>query len=311
MRTAFAQARFGAATDTIVLLQGESGSGKDYLARWIHHHSRRANGPFFAINCAAVHHELAESELFGHEAGSFTGARGRKRGLLELAEGGTILLNEIGELPLTLQSKLLTFLDTRTFLRVGGEKPIKVNARLMAATHRDLGREVEEGRFLPALFYRLNVFSVEVPPLRERIEDIPLLADQMMEHLSAEMQLDEIPVIDREAMNALTHYHWPGNVRELRNVLERALMVSTDGRLHLMLPESVTSDLAWSCEVTFPEACTLYEVTDGVVRSLCEEALRRSYGNKKAAARMLGISRYTFYRYLKGLGIRCGTETLT
>ncbi len=155
MRAALHEARLAAATDSIILLQGESGSGKDYLARWIHDHSRRAPGPYFAVNCAAISKELAESELFGHERGSFTGALGRKRGLLELAEGGTLLLNEIGELTLPLQSKLLTFLDTRSFLRVGGEKSITVNARLIAATNRSLDTEVAQGRFLSPLFYRI------------------------------------------------------------------------------------------------------------------------------------------------------------
>ncbi len=174
MGAALHQARLAAATDSIVLLQGESGSGKDYLARWIHDHSRRAPGPYFALNCAAISKDLAESELFGHERGSFTGAHARKRGLLELAEGGTFLLNEIGELTLSLQSKLLTFMDTRSFLRVGGEKSITVNARLIAATNRSLDSEVAEGRFLSALLYRLNVFAISVPPLRDRVEDLPV-----------------------------------------------------------------------------------------------------------------------------------------
>ncbi len=152
MRSALARARLASATDSIVLLLGESGSGKDYVARWIHDHSRRATGPYFSVNCAAIARELAESELFGHEAGAFTGARGRKKGLLELAEGGTLLLNEIGEISLSLQSKLLTFLDTKSFLRVGGEKSIHVDARLVAATHRDIEAEVAAGRFLQPLF---------------------------------------------------------------------------------------------------------------------------------------------------------------
>ncbi len=175
MRATLFRARYVAATDSVVLLQGESGSGKDFLARYIHVHSKRNRGPFFAINCAALSHELAESELFGHEPGAFTGARGRKRGLLELAEGGTLLLNEIGELSLLLQSKLLTFLDTRSFTRVGGEKTVTVNARLIAATHRDLKEEVAARRFLSALYYRLDVFAIHVPPLRKRLEDVPLL----------------------------------------------------------------------------------------------------------------------------------------
>jgi len=173
-RAVLKRARLAAASDCILLLQGESGSGKDFLARWIHEHLRRSNGPYFAINCAAVPALLAESELFGHERGSFTGALATKKGLLELAEGGTILLNEVGELPVSLQAKLLTFLDTRSFVRLGGQRHIQVNARLIAATHRDLRLEVEEKRFLKPLFYRLNVLPIHVPPLRDRAEDTSL-----------------------------------------------------------------------------------------------------------------------------------------
>lgn len=299
MRAALSKAHYAAATDSIVLLLGESGSGKDYLARVVHINSKRANGPFFAINCAAIPPELAESELFGHEAGAFTGARGRKRGLLELAEGGTLLLNEIGELPLFLQSKLLTFLDTKSILRVGGEKHIQVNARLIAATHRNLEQDVAEGRFLEPLFYRLDVFSIEVPPLRERSEDIPILAQEIMSQLAVEMQLTDVPPVDASALIALCGYHWPGNVRELRNALERALILSDMSRLNLGLPKGDYNSKDWSYRVKFPEDRTLQALTDELTESLCLEALRRSRGNKKAAAKLLGISRFSLYRYLK------------
>lgn len=299
MQATFSKARYAAAADSIVLLMGESGSGKDYLARWIHDHSKRAKGPFFAINCAAVPHELAESELFGHESGAFTGARGRKRGLLELAEGGTLLLNEIGELPLSLQSKLLTFLDTRSFPRVGGEKQVRVNARLIAATHRDLKTEVDTLRFLPALYYRLNVFTIMVPPLRERAEDVPVLIDETLARLASEMQLNEIPAVAPSVIEKLINYSWPGNVRELRNVLERALMLSTavisDESLPLMDEMSGT----WCRTVVFPTNKSLYDITDTLAYDLCTEALRRADGQKKSAAKLLGISRDTFYRFLK------------
>lgn len=301
MRTTLAKARFAAPTDGIVLLLGESGSGKDFLARWIHDHSKRSNGPFFAINCAAVPDELAESELFGHEPGAFTGARGRKRGLLELAEGGTLLLNEIGELSLPLQSKLLSFLDTRSFLRVGGEKNISINARLIAATHRDLQAEVAAGRFWQALWYRLNVFSIEVPPLRERIDDIPILVQEIMARLASEMHLTEIPIIDVVALESLSQYHWPGNVRELRNVLERALMLSEESRLDVSLPLLAHATEEWSYRAVFPEERGLHDVTDQLIGSLCVEALRRSGGNRKEAAELLRVSRTAFYRYMKRL----------
>jgi two-component system, NtrC family, response regulator AtoC len=305
MRETLAKATFAAASDSMILLLGESGSGKDHLARWIHVHSRRCDGPFFAINCAAVPHELAESELFGHEAGAFTGARGKKRGLLELAEGGTLLLNEIGELSTALQSKLLTFLDTKSFLRVGGEKSVHVNARLIAATHRDLESEAERGRFLKALFYRLSVFVIELPPLRERMEDIPLLVEEMMSKLAGEMQLSEFPKFDASALDALKRYHWPGNVRELRNVLERSLMLSGERQLQVVLPLSSGEPAEWSHRVEFPEGRTLHGILDDVISSVCTEALRRSGGSRNGAARLLGISRDSLYRYLKRFQQEC------
>jgi PAS domain S-box-containing protein len=303
MGAALHEARLAAATDIIVLLQGESGSGKDYLARWIHDHSRRAPGPYFAVNCAAISKDLAESELFGHERGSFTGAHTRKRGLLELAEGGTLLLNEIGELTLSLQSKLLTFLDTRSFLRVGGEKSITVNARIIAATNRSLETEVLEGRFLSPLLYRLNVFAINVPPLRDRIEDIPVLLEEIMSTLAADLQMTSLPAIDPASVITLSRYDWPGNVRELRNVLERSLMLSDGQNLNLALPLIEASHQSWSHVSGFPEdERTLHDVTDEVIKSLCLEALRRCEGNKRCAARLLGIARESLYRHMKRFG---------
>jgi DNA-binding NtrC family response regulator len=309
MRSTLTKARFAAATDSVILLLGESGSGKDFLARYIHSHSKRDKGPFFSINCAALAHELAESELFGHEPGAFTGARGRKRGLLELAEGGTLLLNEIGELTLLLQSKLLTFLDSRTFTRVGGERMVSVNARLIAATHRDLKTEVAEGRFLNALFYRLDVFSIRVPPLRDRVEDIPVLVNELLDKLSTELDLPEVFIPDPKAVKALSTYHWPGNVRELRNVLERALILPDRDRFDIPVPQEDLTLEDWSWHLRFPSSANLYEIRDQVTQSLCEEALRRAQGNKKLAAGMLGISRFTFYRYMKYYDIECDEET--
>jgi PAS domain S-box-containing protein len=304
MRAALNEARLAASTDSIVLLQGESGSGKDYLARWIHDHSRRAPGPYLAVNCAAISKELAESELFGHERGSFTGAQGRKRGLLELAEGGTLLLNEIGELTLSLQSKLLTFLDTRSFLRVGGEKSITANARIIAATNRSLETEIAEDRFLSALYYRLNVFAIHVPPLRDRIEDIPALLEEILSRLSKELQLTSLPAIDPASVIAFSGYDWPGNVRELRNVIERALMLSEGQNLNVALPSIAPAHQEWSHVSGFPvDERTLHDVTDEVIKALCLEALRRCQGNKRHAARVLGIARDSLYRHLKRFGI--------
>jgi len=304
MRDTLSKAYFAATTDSIILLQGESGSGKDFLVRWIHDHSRRSDGPFFAINCAAIAPELAESELFGHEEGAFTGARRRKRGLLELAEGGTILLNEIGELSLALQAKLLTFLDTKSFLRVGGEKSIHVNARIIAATHRDLATEVQEGRFLEALFYRLGVFPIRVPPLRERSEDVPIIAGEIVSKLASELHLPEIPMFDATDLAALRRYHWPGNVRELRNVLERSIMLSGKGRFRVWLSFSDEASKDWAFQVRFPGEQTLREITDGVTEELCIEALRRTEGNQKEAARLLGISRDSMHRHARKFGLK-------
>jgi PAS domain S-box-containing protein len=281
MRATLNKASFAATSDSIILLQGESGSGKDWLARWIHDNSKRAEGPFFAINCAAIAPELAESELFGHEHGAFTGARGKKRGMLELAEGGTILLNEIGELPLGLQSKLLTFLDTRSFLRVGGEKSIHVDARLIAATYRDLEQEVAEGRFLQALYYRLSVFPIHVPALGDRPEDIGIIAQEIMARLASEMQMPEMPVLEVSDVVALRRYPWPGNVRELRNVLERSLMLSGHGRFRLWLSPSDEPDEDWTLKVKFPRDKGLRKVNDEMTQALCIDALRRTKGNQK------------------------------
>lgn len=294
------QARHAAQSDGIALLLGESGSGKDYLARWIHSKSKRADAPFFSLNCAAISRELAESELFGHERGAFTGAVTRKKGLLELAEGGTLLLNEIGELPLVIQSKLLTFLDTRSFTRVGGEKHISVNARLIAATHRDLEVEVAEGRFMEPLYYRLNVYTVRVPPLRERLDDIPIIAEEILLQLAAEMKLSQVPTLEQEDIRRLMSYSWRGNLRELRNVLERAVMLSSGPKLNLRrLPSLAATPDEWSYEIRFRDSQNLTAILDDVTRGLCREALRRTEGNRKDASTMLGISRQSLYRYMK------------
>ncbi len=297
MRAVMEKAGQIAAKEGMILLLGESGTGKDHLARWIHEHSRRSTNPFFSVNCAALPQELAESELFGHESGAFTGAKNRKRGLLELAEGGTLLLNEIGELAPVLQAKLLSFLDTRSFLRVGGEKSVRVDARIIAATHRDLEKEVKEGRFLQPLFYRLNVFSITIPSLRERLEDIPVLVEEIFSRVAAEMHLTERPSIDSSTLATLALYDWPGNVRELRNVLERALMLWDNGDLELLPPISEALSGEWSYRVPTSPKKTLHELTEDFRRSICLEMIRR-YGNKKEAAQALGISRDSLYRYI-------------
>ncbi len=286
-----------AASDATILLLGESGSGKDYMGRWIHEHSPRAGGPYFVLNCAALSHEPAESELFGHEAGAFTGARTRKKGLVELAEGGTLVLNEIGELPTVLQSKLLTFLDTRSFLRVGGLKDVHVNVRLIAATHRDLETEIAKGRFIEALFHRLNVFPIKVPPLRDRTEDIPVLVEEILTRLAAEMQLQRVPRFEPKAVASLSNYHWPGNVRELRNAAERALILAGLDCSTIQFNFLGVQADDWKYSVDFSSKRKLPEIKQDITRARCREALRRSHGNRSKAAPLLDISRDSLYRY--------------
>jgi two-component system, NtrC family, response regulator AtoC len=303
MRRTLNGANLAAETDSIVLLTGESGSGKDHLARFIHERSSRSGGPFIAVNCAAIPAELAESELFGHEAGAFTGAARRKRGLVELAEGGTLLLNEVGELSQLLQAKLLTFLDTFSFNRVGGEKSVTVDVRLIAATNRELEKEVTESRFRKDLFYRLNVFSLRVPPLRDRVEDIPLLVSRILSQLAADMQLPVAPEIHPAAFDMLCRYAWPGNVRELRNVLERASILSRGGSLgpdHIGLGSGEAAERSLVPEL--PSDKTMYDILGDMERSLIQEALQRAAGKKHEAARLLGISRFALARHIAKLG---------
>ncbi len=305
MRSTLRAARLAAETDTIVLLMGESGAGKDHVARYVHDHSKRSNGPFFSINCAAVSPELAESELFGYEPGAFTGSRGLKRGLLELAEGGTILLNEIGELSPPLQAKLLTFLDTRQFTRVGGVKLFTVNARLIAATNRDLEKEVKQNRFRQDLFYRLDVFTIEVPPLRRRTEDIPHLVKILVRELSPKMGFESVPQVGLDVLKVLADYPWPGNVRELRNVLERALILCDRKQISIEdlaihdKSKSKKQGQTWSVNIRFPENETINEVTMNLKRALVVEALRRTGGSRKRAADLLGISPDSLKHYMQ------------
>ncbi|MFH1113050.1 MAG: sigma 54-interacting transcriptional regulator [Pseudomonadota bacterium] len=302
--------RLAAASDSIVLLLGESGSGKDFLAKFLHDHSRRSGGPYFAINCAAPAASVAESEFFGHEPGSFTGSRGRKRGLLEMAEGGTLLLNEIGELSQELQAKLLTFLDTHSFTRVGGEKNVKVNTRIVAATNRNLESEMAAGRFRQDLFYRLNVMAVRVPSLRERKEDIPFLTRDLVESLSRKLGRAVPPAVDDSALEVLAQYEWPGNVRELRNILERALILCRSDVIkaeHVSVPKTrqrtETNEKEIPVSVNLTDHKNMNEALESAKRLMIVSALRRCKGNVSAAARLLGISRDALRYHKKALEI--------
>lgn len=300
-RDTLEQVQLAASTDSIVLLLGESGCGKDFLAAYLHAQSKRSSGPFFTINCAALTSELAESELFGHESGAFTGATRRKKGLLELAEGGTLLLNEIGELSPHLQSKLLTFLDTRSFTRVGGEKLISVNARLVGATNRDLAEDVSNGRFRADLYYRLNVLTIRIPPLRERQEDLPILVQDVTEDLAEQLGLSRIPAFDDEYIATLQSHDWPGNIRELRNLIERSLIMKKDRHLVPNVQGISPERKKWNVKVEFPESESFNDVMRSVKKNLIEEALRRSEGNQKVAASLLGVSYDSFRHHLKSL----------
>ncbi|GEM_PF-614977 len=298
-------AGLAAGKTSTVLITGESGSGKDFVAQYIHQNSDRADGPFVSINCASLPQDLAETELFGHAAGAFTSGWRAKKGLVQTGESGTVLLNEIGDLPILLQAKLLTFLDTKSFIKVGGETPLKVDVRLIAATNRDLEEEMSKGRFREDLHYRLNVFSIRMPPLRDRVEDIPVLVSETLRDLAQEFQLSKVPQIDDRILEWMSGHQWPGNVRELRNVLERAVILSDGKRMldldHMALSQS--SDDAGAVTLKLSPQQSLSDALKEAKRSIVEHALQRTGGKKQKAAYLLGISRYTLARHLKDLGM--------
>ena len=281
-----------------VLLQGESGTGKDLIAKAIHYHSSRADNPFIAINCAALPSTLIESELFGYEKGAFTDAKARKEGLFEQAEAGTLFLDEIGELELSLQAKLLRVLEEGSFRRVGGLKDLPLDVRVIAASNRDLKTEGEAGRFRADLFYRLSVIQIDIPPLRDRGDDIRVLAEHYIDSFRSRLR-KQIDSISPEVLEAFARYHWPGNVRELRNVIERAMILEDGNEITMKyLPRALTADLALSSEtknnhhtdepVRLPASGLSLE---DVEMSLVRQALEQSGGNQTKAAELLAISR--------------------
>jgi len=276
-----------AVTRATVLILGESGVGKELVANAIHYNSPNAEGPFIKANCAALPEGLAESELFGHEKGSFTGAMMMHKGYFEQADGGTIFLDEVGELSLTMQAKLLRVLQARTFERVGGCKPVRVDVRIIAATNRDLAAMVEQGTFREDLFYRLNVFPITIPPLRERGSDVITLADYFVSTLAAENGKD-VKRISTPALNMLMSYHWPGNVRELENVIERSLILAEDGVIHSYdLPPSLQTPT----ETDTGFRMSLEAKINAVEYEMIVEALKNSSGNIGDAATELGLTR--------------------
>ena len=283
--------------DVTVLIGGETGTGKELLARAIHYHGPRAAEPFVEINCAAIPAALLESELFGHEKGSFTGAVAAKPGLFEMAHGGTLFLDEVGEIPLELQPKLLRALESRSIRRVGASQGRTIDVRVIAATHRDLGREAAAGRFREDLFYRLNVVALVLPPLRARHADAELLAERFLKQLSRSYNL-ATPPLDAAAREAIRGHTWPGNVRELRNAVERALVLSAPGTLDAGLLAAAATMPAQSSGNGLPFPATLEQVIDAAARRM----LDLTNGNKSEAARRLGISRPRLQRILDGMG---------
>ncbi len=318
-----------APTRATVLLHGESGTGKELFARAVHDQSPRADGPFITINCAAMPEGLVESALFGHEKGAFTGATVRTAGAFERANGGTLLLDEISEMRLDLQSKLLRVIQEQEFERVGGTQPIKVDVRLIATTNRDLKVAVEEGRFRSDLYYRLNVMPIRTTPLRERREDIPRLAQHFVQRTAESLGLN-VPTIAPDAMRLLLTYDWPGNVRELGNAIERAIILSRNGALHpghftehlemspamvavpspagpSRMPVGVAAPVAPAAPAALP-----FDL-DSIEREAIDRALTATGGNRTRAAKLLGISERTLRNKLNGptpaIGRRHSGET--
>ncbi len=279
-----------AATGTTVLLLGESGTGKEMAAQAIHSLSPRRERPFIAVNCAALPTSLIESELFGHEKGAYTGATARLPGRFELAQGGTLLLDEIGELELSMQSKLLRVLETQRITRVGGTELIFCDVRVLVATNGNLKAQVESGRFREDLFYRISVFPIELPPLRERLEDLDLLVEHLIAQVAPSVGLHP-PTVSKEAMECMRRHHWPGNIRELRNVMERATLLA-DG---LIKPEHLPAEIAQTAtdeaSGTGENAVEQRSVLEEKERELIATALQETNWNQSAAARRLGISR--------------------
>jgi len=286
-----------------VLLAGESGVGKDLIARAIHYHSPRKDRPFVKINCTAIPENLMESELFGYEKGAFTGAVGTKPGKFEQADTGTAFLDEIGDVPASIQVKLLRVLQEREFERLGSNKTRHIDVRIVAATNQDLRAALEQGTFREDLYYRLNVVPINIPPLRERREDIPFLAEHFVRKLAAQSG-SRVESITDAAIQRLLSYHWPGNVRELENVIERSLVLCTGTRLDA---PDIRLDIAprarpQTVENFLPEGMSLDEFEQAIIR----EALRRAEGNKSQAARLLGLSRNALRYRLSQMGIEGG-----
>ena len=292
-----------AASETRVCILGETGTGKELVARTIHDRSGRAAGPFITLNCAAVPAELIESELFGHEKGSFTGAAGRHIGKFEQADHGTLFLDEIGDMPLAMQAKLLRVLEEGEVERIGGDKPISVNVRVLVATHRDLEARVREERFRQDLFHRIYVFPLLLPPLRERRDDIPALVEHFAAQVCAHNGWKPVP-FSPEAISALQSHNWPGNVRELRNVVERLMLLAPDGQVDLPTVEmALPTGMSGGASSASFSSGPLSERVDVFEREVILTELKRSHSNVSLAAKSLGLERSHLYKKAEQLGI--------
>jgi len=298
MTEAIDLAKKSASSRSTVLLLGESGTGKEIFARAIHDLSDRKAQPFIAINCVGLSKELLESELFGHEKGAFTGAHQLKKGRIELSHGGTVFLDEVGDISPEIQTKLLRFLQEREFERVGGIKPVRVDVKVIAATNRDLDGAVKEGRFRLDLYYRLNVIPISLPPLRERREDIPDLANFFMKRFTLETKKN-FNEINQAALDSLLAYNWPGNVRELANVIERAVVL---GRGPKMTVEDLPATIA-SSDSLEPSVGSYSQNIEAYRRQVILKALSEAQGNRAAAAKALGLQRTYLSRLIKTLRI--------
>jgi DNA-binding NtrC family response regulator len=301
LNTVISAAKKAAASKSTILLLGESGTGKELFARAIHSWSERKDRPFVAINCVGLSKELLESELFGHEKGAFTGANQLKRGKIELANGGTVFLDEVGDISEELQTKLLRFLQEREFDRVGGNQLIRVDVRIIAATNRNLEAAVKEGRFREDLYYRINVVPIVLPPLRGRKEDVPALAQFFMQRFSDESKKN-FTEISQEAMEALMAYDWPGNVRELANVIERSVVLGQPPTLQIedLSPAIVAADTEAGNRSMWP---SYHESIDEYRREVIVNALAQTQGNRAAAARLLGLQRSYLLKLIKSFNI--------
>jgi len=300
-----------AETDLSVLIRGESGTGKELVAQALHHRSSRSKRPFIAVNCAAISRELVESELFGHERGAFTGADARRVGRFEAADGGSIFLDEIGDMPPETQAKVLRALQERTFERVGGNARIQVDVRVVAATHRNLEAEVKQGRFRQDLYYRLKVVQIELPPLRERLEDLPALVERFLSQLAERLGRAK-PLVSDAALQRLARYAWPGNVRELRNVIEQAAVLASGGviedvDLDLDLDDNIARGVAngpMSFEAGASFANAKKQVVERFETEFLREALTRHQGNVSRTADAIGMARQSLQQKIRELGLR-------